>query len=92
MISEITKSKKHLRKIEKEGINLFFSYGKYHIAALISSMDLPILLKKLDDFSKEFEQKFEKELKNFKGYINPFKPTNDLVKKYFAQKYSVFME
>lgn len=44
MISEITKSKKHLRKIEKEGINLFFSYGKYHIAALISSMDLPILL------------------------------------------------
>jgi len=55
-------------------------------------MDLPILLKKLDDFSKEFEQKFEKELKNFKGHNNPFKPTNYLVKKYFVQKYSVFME
>lgn len=92
IISEITKSKKQLRKIEKEGVNLFFSYGKYHIAALISSMDLPILLKKLDDFSKEFEQKFEKELKNFKGHINPFNPTNYLVKKYFVQKYSVFME
>jgi len=47
-------------------------------------MDLLILLKKLDDFSKEFEQKFEKELKKFSGYVNPFKSKKYLVKKYFV--------
>ncbi len=92
IISEITKSKKRLRIIEKEGVQLIFSYGKYHIATLISTMNLPILLKKLDEFSREFEEKFEKELKSFTGYINPFESTKYLVDKYFIQKYAIFME
>jgi len=52
IISEITQSKKQLRKIDKEGYHLLFSFGKYHIVCLISKMDLPVLLKKLDDFQK----------------------------------------
>jgi len=89
IISEITHSKKFLRKIDKEGNYLYFSYGKTHIVTLISSMDLPILIKKLDAFSKDFGTKFEKELKSFVGNVSPFEDTKYLVEKYFNQKYSV---
>jgi len=92
IITEITRSKKNLRIISKEGVKLMFSYGKYHIAALISTMDLPVLMKKLDEFSREFEHKFSNELKNFAGYVNPFKPAKYIVKKYFIQKYELFVE
>lgn len=87
IISEITQSKQKLRKIDKEGNYLLFSYGKFHTAALITSMDLPVLFKKLDDFSREFEHEFSKELKSFQGNVRNFLQTKLLVKKYFKQKY-----
>ena len=92
IISEITHSKKWLRKIDKEGVYLYFSYGKFHVATLIASMDLPILTKKLDTFSKEFETKFEKSLKNFTGNVSAFEDTKYLVEKYFNQKYAAILE
>ncbi len=49
-------------------------------------MELPVLFKKLDEFSREFEQKFTKELKNFQGNVNRFIPTKQIIKKYFSQK------
>ncbi len=88
IISEITQSKKQLRKIDKEGYDLLFSFGKYHIACLITKIDLPVLLKKLDEFSKDFEVKFGKYLKKFAGNVSPFEDTKYLVEKYFNQKYS----
>jgi MFS family permease len=90
IISEITQSKKQLRKIDKEGYHLLFSFGKYHVACLISKMDLPVLLKKLDEFSKDFEIKFRKNLKNFVGDVGPFNSTKYLKNKYFSQKYGSF--
>ncbi len=90
IISEITQSKKQLRKIDKEGYHLLFSFGKYHVVCLISTMDLPVLLKKLDEFSKDFEIKFGKELKNFVGNVSPFDSTKYLIDKYFNQKYGFF--
>jgi len=92
IISEITHSKKQLRQIQKEGATLIFAYGKYHIIALIASMELPVLFKKLDEFSREFEQKFSKDLKNFKGNVQRFDPTKFLVVKYFSQKYGEIAE
>jgi MFS family permease len=92
IISEITQSKKQLRKIDKEGYHLLFSFGKYHVTCLISRMDLPVLLKKLDEFSKDFEIKFGKYLKNFVGNVSPFDSTKYLVDKYFSQKYGVFFK
>ncbi|MFW9874394.1 MAG: hypothetical protein ACFFG0_14910 [Candidatus Thorarchaeota archaeon] len=86
IITEITKSKKHLRKIDKENNYFYFSYGKHHIATLISTMELPVLLKKLDAFSGEFEQLFIEDLKNFGGNVSCFGPTKHIVKKYFKQK------
>ncbi len=88
IISEITQSKKWLRKIDKEGNYLYFSYGKYHITTLIASLDLPILTKKLDAFSKDFGATYEKELKSFVGNVTPFDDTKYLVEKYFNQKYA----
>ncbi len=92
IISEITQSKKWLRKIDKEGVYLYFSYGKYHVATLIASMDLPVLIKKLDAFSKEFGTQFEKVLKDFTGNVSPYEDTKYLVEKYFNQKYAAVFE
>lgn len=92
IISEITQSKKQLRKIDKEGYHLLFSFGKYHVACLITNMDLPVLLKKLDEFSKDFEIKFGKYLKNFLGDVSPYDSTKYLVDKYFNQKYGFFFK
>ena len=86
IISEITNSKKELRKIDKEGVFLLFGYGRYHIVALIATMELPVLFKKLDEFSREFENKFSKDLKLFAGNVARFFPTKSLIKKYFKQK------
>ena len=92
IISEITQSKKQLRKIDKEGYHLLFSFGKYHVVCIISTMDLPVLLKKLDEFSKDFEIKFGKELKNFVGNVSPFESAKYLIDKYFNQKYGFFFK
>ena len=92
ILSEITRSKKKLRRIEKDDNFLYFSYGKNHIATLISSMDLPVLTRKLDNFSKEFEDSFAEELKHFVGNMTPFKPTKYLVRKIFTQKYAFYAE
>ena len=92
IISEITRSKKQLRKIDKEGANLIFTYGKYHITTLITSMDLPVLIKKLDEFSREFEHRFEPSLKSFAGNVGVFEPTKFLIEKYFSQKYPFMSE
>jgi MFS family permease len=92
LISEITQSKKWLRKIDKDGNYLYFAYGKFHVTTLISSMDLPVLSKKLDSFSKDFGTRFEKELKSFVGNVSVFEDTKYIVEKYFNQKYSAIFE
>ncbi|MFX0025219.1 MAG: hypothetical protein ACFE8M_02300 [Candidatus Hermodarchaeota archaeon] len=92
ILSEITRSKKKLRRIEKDDDFLYFSYGKNHIATLISSMDLPVLTRKLDNFSKDFEDKFYEELKDFVGNMTPFESTKYLIKKNFTQKYAFLTE
>ncbi len=85
LISEITnEKKKNLRIIDKAGIKIYFSYGKSVIVALISTKYLPVLFKKLEIFTKEFERQFYKELSNFKGKINPFfNKTDILITRYF---------
>lgn len=92
IISEITNTKRELRQIQKEEATLLFTYGKYHIVALIASIELPVLFKKLDAFSRAFENKFSKELKNFKGNVTHFEPARFLLTKYFSKKYSEFSE
>ncbi|GAI01775.1 unnamed protein product, partial [marine sediment metagenome] len=70
----------------KQGVFLLFGYGKYHIVALVATMELPVLFKKIDEFSRDFENKFSKELKTFQGNVSRFVPTKNLIKKYFKQK------
>ncbi|MHA1272071.1 MAG: hypothetical protein ACTSQS_01415 [Promethearchaeota archaeon] len=84
LISEITNEKKNLRIIDKERVKIYFSYGKNIIVALISTKYLPILFKKLEQFTKAFEKEFEAELNTFTGKINVFQErTEALVEKYF---------
>ena len=84
LLSEITNSsQKHLRVIDKEGVKIYFAHGKHVIIALVATKYLPVLFKKLELFTKAFEKKFEEELTNFKGKINPFEDSVDLITKYF---------
>ena len=83
LVSEITNEQKNLRIIDKQGVKIYFSYGKSIIVALIATKSLPILFKKLDIFTKAFEKKFEKELASFRGKINPFRDASQLILKYF---------
>ena len=88
ILSEITRSSKHIKKIDKEGNHIYFAFGKYHIAALITTTDLPVLFKKLLAFSRAFEQSFSEETKNFKGNVRIFSSAKFLIDKYFSQKYA----
>ena len=92
ILSEITHTKKELRQIQKEDATLIFAYGKYHIATLIAKMDLPVLFKKLDELSRDFESRFLKELKKFQGNVSHFEPTKFLIIKYFSKKYDDFIK
>jgi MFS family permease len=83
LISEITDQYKNLNIIDKEGVKIYFSYGKSVISALISTKDLPVLSKKLDIFTKSFEQQFAYELAHFTGKINPFSDAKKLIYRYF---------
>jgi len=90
ILSEITQSKKHIEKIEKEGSYFYFAFGKSHIVALIATMNLPVLSKKLEAFSKDFEQRFSREIQSFEGEIDKFNSAKYFVNKYFSQKYADF--
>jgi len=83
LISEITNQNKNLNIIDKEGVKIYFSYGKSVISALISTKYLPVLSKKLDIFTKSFERQFEYELAHFTGKINPFYDAKRLIYRYF---------
>jgi len=83
LISEITNQNKNLNIIDKEGVKIYFSYGKSVISALISTKYLPVLSKKLNIFTKAFERQFEYELDHFSGKINPFYEAKRLIYRYF---------
>jgi len=83
LLSEITNEEKQLRIIDKEGVKIYFAYGKYVIVALVSTKSLPILSKKLELFSKAFEKMHEHDLIYFKGKITSFKDASELITKYF---------
>ena len=84
LLSEITNERKHLRIIDKQGVKIYFAYGKSIITALIATKNLPVLFKKLELFTKAFEKKFEKNLLSFYGKINAFQDASHLVMKYFS--------
>jgi MFS family permease len=84
LISEITNEHKNLNIIDKEGVKIYFSYGKSVISALISTKYLPVLSKKLEIFTRSFERQFAYELAHFKGKINPFSSAKKLIYRYFT--------
>ncbi|TXT65030.1 MAG: hypothetical protein BAJALOKI3v1_140021 [Promethearchaeota archaeon] len=54
-------------------------------------MDLPVLLKKLDAFSKKFEDQFRKHIIDLGANISVFKDAELLVEKFFKEKHSFFI-
>jgi len=83
LITEITNEKKHLRIIDKEGLKIYFAYGKNVIVALISTKYLPILFRKLEQFTKAFEKQYEYELEEFQGKVSVFESAENLINEFF---------
>ncbi|MHA1819555.1 MAG: MFS transporter [Promethearchaeota archaeon] len=87
MIAEITQSNKRLRIVDQGDKKVLFHFGKYTIFALITTKYLNILVSKLRDFAKDFEDTFELALKRFNGNVSSFDATEFIIKKHFRRKF-----
>ncbi|MBY9008180.1 MAG: hypothetical protein KGD63_15680 [Candidatus Lokiarchaeota archaeon] len=82
-IKEATGSKKNLRTIDQQDKKLILSHGKYITAAMLSDKDLPIIHKRIAEFTESFEINFGKHLLNWRGEQSIFKGAEAIVTKYF---------
>lgn len=81
---ELSEDISSVRKIEYHGFEINLEDGQLARAALILKGASPDLLKKkLGAFMKDFEEKHESAIENFKGDIDVFRDSISLVEKYF---------
>jgi len=67
LLSEIMTSKRKIKSIDHMDKKIIFSHGYKVTAAIMSSIDLPIIRKKLNEFTQQFENHFKTELKEYMG-------------------------
>ena len=82
-VREATGSKKSLRTVDQEDKKVLLYHGNYTTIALLTEKDLPIIHKRIKEFSEEFENTFNKEIRKFSGEVSAFKHANVIVNKYF---------
>ncbi len=83
IIQEIVHSERELKTIDHMDNKILFSHGQHVIVAILSSVDFPIIRKRLDQFTNRFEYHFRKELENWKGDVDVFFGANKLVNEFF---------
>lgn len=72
-----------IKTLQYQDFNILLYYGEDIISALITIGQSLSLAQKLEKFSIEFEKKFDRELKEFKGRIDKFKPAKELIPNFF---------
>jgi hypothetical protein len=82
-VREATGSKKALRTVDQEDKKVILYHGNFITTALLSEKDLPIIHKRIMKFTEEFEEKFGKVLKSWKGDTSAFKGSEVLINEYF---------
>ncbi len=83
LVQEVTKSAEKLEVLSQKDSKLILKHGAHTITALLSTKDLKILHKKLEDFVGEFEDIFHDFLEPWTGNIAIFKPADRLILRYF---------
>ncbi|NVM55995.1 MAG: hypothetical protein HWN66_20020 [Candidatus Helarchaeota archaeon] len=86
LIKEMTSSKKHLKAMDHEDIEIIFEYGLYTTTALIVEEDLQIYHDKLKKFVEEFEDTYKQKFIDWTGAVAEFESAVDIVGRIFEQK------
>ena len=82
-VREATGSKKALRTVDQEDKKVLLYHGDYVTVALLSEKDLPIIHKRIKNFTELFEAEYGKHLKGWKGETTIFKGTEAILSKQF---------
>ena len=82
-VREATGSKKALRTVDQEDKKVILYHGDYVTVALLSDKDLPIIHKRIKNFTELFEAQYGKYLKSWKGETTIFKGTEVILNKQF---------
>jgi len=82
-VREATGSKKALRTVDQEDKKVILYHGDYVTVALLSEKDLPIIHKRIKNFTESFEEQYGIHLKNWSGETTMFKGTEILLSKEF---------
>ncbi|MFX1294183.1 MAG: hypothetical protein ACFFD2_04915 [Promethearchaeota archaeon] len=83
IVQEIVQSKRELKTIDHMDNKILFHHGISVIVAVLSSVDFPIIRRKLAQFTNRFEYHFQKELETWKGNVDVFFGTNKLINEFF---------
>ncbi|NHI93995.1 MAG: hypothetical protein EAX96_16015 [Candidatus Lokiarchaeota archaeon] len=86
ILHEIVQSKEktsRLKSIDHMDQKILFSHGYHVTGAIMSSVDLPIIRNKLNEFTQTFEKRYAKDLKNFQGETAPFIGAKKIVNEIF---------
>jgi len=82
-VREATGSKKALRTVDQEDKKVILYHGDYVTVALLSEKDLPIIHKRIKNFTEAFEAQYGTHLKGWKGETTIFKGTEAILSKQF---------
>jgi len=84
LLKEISSKKSPLKVVRQEGFSILIEEGEKVLVAFISTQELKIIRKKIQDFLEDFEILFEDLLNLEIANINAFLPAKTIVRKYFA--------
>ncbi len=85
-IKEITSSKKNLKEVDHEDVQMLFEYGEHTVTALLTEELLEVYHHKLKKFVERFEEWFLPMFKDWTGSMNEFQTATDLVEQIFEYK------
>jgi hypothetical protein len=83
IVQEIVQSKRLLKSIDHMDNKILFQHGFYVIVAVLSSVDLPIIRKRMHDFTNRFESAYQKDLRDWKGDVDAFFGANKIINEFF---------
>jgi len=82
-VREATGSKKALRTVDQEDKKVILYHGDYVTVALLSDKDLPIIHKRIKNFTEAFEEQYGTHLKGWTGEVTMFKDAEVILSKQF---------
>jgi len=82
-VREATGSKKALRTVDQEDKKVILYHGDYVTVALLSEKDLPIIHKRIKNFTEAFEEQYGTHLKGWTGEVTMFKDAEVILSKQF---------